>query len=320
MRFWRGLIQRREVRICLLCAMVAMPVGAGCESTSPFLLSAFNGKLPAGGVAGDAVDENDDDDGVDPNDRTIYEHVDQLPAELRTFQHFVGSSSTFPVQWRALFVVTAGEGGFVRNEDDIEEYMLAGYMDLLPPNSDVGTTTTIGCVTLTLTRGTRLLGMRSGDFLGEIVTLPGNTSQTPDLEPIFAQDVRDIDRNPNLPIPERIVFTTLDPNFDCINENDPCTQKAFQFFDQLTATQEVGTPVDARSIQGTLCSLGIERAPEVRLDLTNDGGSLPFQFVPGGVVLWRVLNQSVDTQTLGQIRVAWTVVDANGNFVHIEQP
>jgi len=320
MRFWRGLIQRREVRICLLCAMVAMPIGAGCDSASPFLLSTFNGKLPAGGIAGDAVDGNNDDDGIDPNDRTIYEHVDQLPVELRTFQHFVGSSSTFPVQWRALFVVTAGEGGFVRNEADIEEYMLAGYMDLLPPNSDVGTTTTIGCVTLTLTRGTRLLGMRSGDFLGEIVTLPGNTSETPDLDPIFAQDVRDIDRNPNLPIPERIVFTTLDPNFDCINDNDSCTQKAFQFFDQLTATQEVGTPVDARSIQGTLCSLGIERAPEVRLDLTNDGGSLPFQFVPGGVVLWRVLNRSVDTQTLGQIRVAWTVVDANGNFVHIEQP
>gem|GEM_PF-3606340 len=135
-RTWR-------VGICSLCVLFVQTI-TGCDATTPFLLSSFNSNLPAGPIG---VGVGATDNGGADADTANLRFVDQLPADQRTFNFGEANSSEYPTQWRALFVVSAGEGGFVRNEADIQDYMSAGYEDVLPPNSEVGASVEIGCVT-----------------------------------------------------------------------------------------------------------------------------------------------------------------------------
>jgi len=288
---------------------------AGCDGANPFLSAQFTGNLPPTVAGGEATARNEDSTGNAENPRVI-EHVDQLPPELRTFVHSYANSSIFAIEWRALFVVTAGDGGFVRNEGDIRDYLAAGYVDLLPPDSRIGTTTTVGCVTLELTRGTRLLGMVSG----ETGALAGSETGDPDQFSDSTADTRRDNAEPFLPLPERIVFTTSDPRFDCENRADPCSQLAINFYDDTTLSKQIGTSVTAARIQGTMCNFGIGTAPEVRLDITPNGDTSAFEFVPGGTILWRILDRAQDTPDQKRVQVVWSVFDENLVRIHNEMP
>lgn len=316
MRKFSGMHLQR-ILFCKVAMLGLMSLAiVSCGKTSPITASAFNTTFPGVPVAGGGGIGGD---GGTPGETTVYEFLDEIPEGLRTFQSGVANSSSAPVRYRMLFVVTAGPGGFVREDDAILEYVSAGYRDLVQPGSAIGTTATIGCVPIRLTRGTRLLGFAAGQFFGPDVFLPANNSGDEDqfTGPMVTQ--RNDNGAPNIPLPELIYFTTDDPEFPCENPLQPCTQEAFQYFD-AEMNQEIGKSVTGSRIQGTICNVGIGQSPEVRLDRTVDGQVAAFQFTPGSTIIWRVLNRQFDAPTNSRNQVVWTVVNADGDIVHGELP
>ncbi len=315
MRMFSGNDLRRfsQLKLALLGLLTTSIIG--CGNISPYLAGQFNTTFPGVPVTGGGVGGGGNDNGaVD-----VYEFLDQIPVGLRTFSYGVANSAPFPARQRALFVVTAGDGGFVQDDDTILDYIAAGYRDIIPPGSPIGTTATLGCVPIRLTRGTRLLAKTAGDVQGVAVFYPPNLSGEADnfTGPIF--DIRNDDQDPNIPIPEFVVFATDDPNFECAIPTQACTQEAFRFFD-IPQIQEIGKAVTSARIQGTVCNLGLGQSPEYRLDRTNDGNVTPFQFVPGCTIVMRILDRQFDAPEINRVQVVWNVFDAEGNVVHIELP
>lgn len=303
--------------ICGIACLAAISVALiGCYKSSPFTAALFNSNLPgvpAGGGGGGNGNGNDN------TGTTVFDFLTDVPAGLRTIQSYTLNSAPFRVRQRKLFVVTAGAGGFVEDANTILDYLSAGYRDLIPPGSPIGTTTQIGCVRLRLSRGTRLLGKATGDLVGQADFIPANTSGDVNNPTGPVADVRTDNNDTNIPLPEYIVFATEDPNFTCVNPQQPCTQQAFKFFDANSA-QEIGNAVTATKIQGTVCNVGLGQSPESRLDKTDDGMSSAFQYVPGAIIIWRVLDRQFDDLSNNRVQVVWTVADADGNVIHAEQP
>ena len=315
---WKALIQMRRPQLRYLSILGVAVAIIGCGSFSPFLAAQFNANLPGvpvgGGGGGGNGNDNDNGDGGD------FDFLEELPLGLRTIQSAVLNSSTQQVQWRLLYAVTAGEGGFVQEDESIQDYLRAGYRDVVTPGSPVGTTTVFGCVPLRLFRGTRLLVLEFGSNVRS--NLPLQTDPTPD-DPATGSPpefhVRNDTGDLAVPVPESIIFATEDPTFLCDDATRPCTQEAFRYFDPQTS-QEIGKAVSAARIQGTVCQRGLAQSPESRLDRTLNGTSEATQFPPGATIVWRVLDRAFDTAQNQRVQVVWTVLDADGELVHNENP
>ena len=187
-------------------------VSIGCNGlrfpgpVSPFLAASFNTTL-AGVIGGGSLipGEGDGSGGGGLAISTITE----LPQSQRTIQVSVQNEAAQRVRFAMTFVVSAGVGGFVP-DSEIQNFLDAGYSDRLVPGA--GGSTTIGCDTITLARGTRLLTMAFGINQGDVATLPANVGGTGANVPTFVFGRRD-NGSPDIPLPELIVFGSSDPDF-----------------------------------------------------------------------------------------------------------
>lgn len=319
MRKISGTTRHRMLRYQLATLGLAVLIVVGCYKSNPFTAAQFNQTLPGVPVVPNGGNGNANANANGNDNTQIYEFLDDIPTNLRTIQSGFVNSATVPVRHRKLFVVTAGDGGFVRNDADVADYLAAGYRDLVPPNSPVGTTATVGCVSIRLLRGTRLLGKPGGLQNGSDVLLPANTTGDPTMFTGPQVDTRDDNQSQLIPLPEFIVFATDNPAYDCTNDTLPCTQETFQYFD-TNMSQMIGKQVTAARVQGTVCNAGLGQSPESRLDKTVDGQVSSFQYVPGATIVWRVLDRQFDGPTNNRVQVVWTVVDADDNVIHAETP
>lgn len=295
---------------------VAAFVSAGCGSLSlfgpfnPFLAARFNTTL-AGVVSGGNLTSPT---APGTGGGIVITDLTQLPQSQRTIQVSVQNESEQRVRFAMTFVVSAGAGGFVP-DSEIQNYLNAGYSDATAPGT--GGSATIGCDTITLTRGTRLLTVAFGINQGDIATLPANDgSMTGADVPTFILARRD-NGSLDIPLPELIVFGSSDPDFICSGGaivGNLCTQRGFVY--TSVADLSVGKPVEAFRIQGTVCETNFGTAPEWRLDLTIDNQVQPFQYGRGGTIVARVLDRSADDPSETRNQAVWTVTDSNNTTLH----
>ncbi|MBN2561958.1 MAG: thrombospondin type 3 repeat-containing protein [Phycisphaerae bacterium] len=235
--------------------------------------------------------------------------VCDLPAGLRVLSLTVANRSRYYVRYAITFVASAGPGGFVC-DSEIATYLGAGYRDapFLPGSDD---TIRIGCDTLRLRGGTRVLTLGFGVSAGELNEVaPGDMLQL----------------SSSLPLPETIVFGTNDSNADFIcvggpSQGDPCTQRGFVYYEEDSHNgplKRTGKPVEAMRIQGSLCNTGFDSVPEWWLD--QDGRVTQWEYVAGGSILVSVLDRSGDSINVHRRQAVWQVTDANGNVIHAERP
>lgn len=298
-------------------------VSIGCGSLSlfggfsPFLAARFNVSLAGVQSQGNLTSPADPGAGNPAGGVVVISTLTELPRSQRTIQVSVQNESEQRVRFAMTFVVSAGVGGFVSDDSDIQDYLNAGYSDAVPPNT--GGSAVIGCETITLTRGTRLLTMAFGINQGDMATLIGNVGGTGggggDV-PTFILARRD-NGSANIPLPELIVFGGSDPDFICSGGaivGNLCTQRGFVY--TSVADLPVGKPVEAFRIQGTVCETNFGTAPEWRLDLTVDNQNQLFEYGRGGTIVVRVLDRSADDPTETRNQAVWTVIDSNSTTLH----
>ena len=162
------------------------------------------------------------------------------------------------VQFAVTFVVSAGDGGFVC-DDELQNYLNAGYSDAAAPGQ---TTIQIGCDEVQLLSGTRLLTLDFG--INQNQRLEPNTGGV-GTNTVFPLTTRS--GGANIPVPELVVFGDSDSKFICRNQ-DLCTQSGFVYVS--SSNIQVGKAAEVIRIQGTLCNEGFGTAPEWRLDKTVD--------------------------------------------------
>lgn len=298
-------------------------VSIGCGSLSlfgsfnPFLAARFNATL-AGVVSEGNLSSPTNPGAGNPagGNTVVISSLTELPISQRTIQVSVQNESEQRVRFSMSFVVSAGVGGFVP-DTEIQDYLNAGYSDAAPPGA--GGSAIIGCDTITLARGTRLLTMAFGINQGDVATLPGNVGGTGggggDV-PTFVLTRRD-NGSANIPLPELIVFGSSDPDFVCSGGaivGNLCTQRGFVY--TSVADLPVGKSVEAFRIQGTVCETNFGTAPEWRLDLTVDNQVQPFQYGRGGTIVVRVLDRSADDPSETRNQAVWTVTDSNDTTLH----
>lgn len=283
----------------------------GCSGVSPFTAAQFATKITTiqGGGGPTPPPANGDDDG----ENTVTRSVCDLDTELRGIQITLANLSQQYVKFSLTLAVSAGSGGFVC-DDELQNYTRAGYSDA----QLVGNTTTIGCDTLTLLSGTRLLVLEFG--INQLTaTLPPATGDATNPTPSVLQLTRRDTGSPLLPLPELIVLGNGDQNFIC-SGNQLCTQRGFVYYSAPNGLP-LGKAVDASRIQGTVCNRGFGTAPEWRLDKTlKDGLVQSFQYVAGGAIVATVLDRAGDAPNLTRNQVVWQVTDSAGNTVHFPQP
>lgn len=296
---------------------VFMSIGCGSLSVfgsfNPFLAARFNATLA--GVVSQGNLTSPATPGTDGGAGTIViSSLTELPISQRTIQVSVQNVSEQRVRFAMTFVVSAGVGGFVP-DSEIQDYLDAGYSDAAPPGA--GGSTIVGCDTITLARGTRLLTMAFGINQGDVATLTGNVGGMPGANvPTFVLGRRD-NGSANIPLPELIVFGNSDPDFICSGGaivGNLCTQRGFVYVS--VADLPVGKPVEASRIQGTVCESNFGTAPEWRLDLTVDSQVQPFQYGRGGTIVVQVLDRSADDPTETRNQAVWTVTDSNDATLH----
>ena len=293
-------------------------VSIGCNSLgllgpmSPFLAASFNTTLA--GVLSSGSLNSGGGDGSGGGGSAI-STITELPQSQRTIQVSVQNESEQRVRFAMTFVVSAGGGGFVP-DSEIQNFLDAGYSDRVVPGAGGGTT--IGCDTITLARGTRLLTMAFGINQGDVATLPANVggAGAGANVPTFVFERRD-NGSPNIPLPELIVFGSSDPDFICsggATVGELCTQRGFVY--TSVADLAVGKSIEAFRIQGTVCETNFGTAPEWRLDLTIDSQVQPFQYGRGGAIIARVLDRSADDPSETRNQAVWTVTDSNDRTLH----
>ncbi len=314
-RLRRVVISTAVIALFTVTALVIV----GCGGISPFLSAQFastmvgtdEGVLAQGGA-----------NLPEPEDETIASaaitSVADLPEIFRGLSVTVANESQTYVRFSMVFAVSAGPGGFV--EDDlIQDYITAGYDDALIPGS--GNIATIGCDTLTLVSGTRLLTMEFGIGQGDLATLaPGivGDQETPQLYQLRRRNnASDI-----IPLPEIIIFGEDDSDFTCTGGDilgDLCTQRGFVY--SSAADIPVGKAIEASRIQGTVCNEGFGTAPEWRLDKTTlDGQVQPYQYGAGGTIIVTILDRWNDSVEESRNQAVWLVTDGDGNTIHFPQP
>ncbi len=295
---------------------VGVILAIGCQTGSPFLAAAFNSSLVGVNTGGPPPTPPTPDDPTE--DDNVTSVCDLLPAE-QTLQIAVQNESQQFVEFSMTLVVSAGPGGFVCDEL-LNDYLNAGYTDAIVPGS--GTTTSIGCDTVGLLSGTRLLTLEfginqgAGAMLAPNATGDANTIFPDPSLPQFTLRRRD-NGSALIPLPELVVFGNDDPDFICtggVIVGDLCTQRGFVY------TSGVGLPVgksiEASRIQGTVCAENFGSAPEWRLDKTLDAQVQPFQYGRGGVIVVGVLDRAGDALDNTRNQAAWLVVDAADNTLH----
>lgn len=305
-----------------LAAFVCVPQ-FGCGG-SPFLAAQFASNFtpsrlgpPAGGGGPN----------VPPTDTTVLASVcDLTGAASQVINVSIQNQAQQRVRFAINFVVSAGTGGFVC-DTLLQNYLNAGYTDAFAPGS--ASSLMIGCDTVTLNSGNRILRLRFGadvePFCSTNQFLPPNTAGTgggnpPTLE-LRQRGLTDpCGVSPTasnlIPIPEIIVFGTSS-EFQCLG--DLCSQRGFIYTNASGVA--TGKAPDADHIQGTLCQTGFGTAPEWRLDKTlNDGGVLPFQYPVGATIVVQVLDRSTDSLDNTRNQVVWTVTSVDNVAVHNPQP
>ncbi len=295
----------------LVC--IAALVALGCRGASPFLAAQFATNIGpfVGGGGGTTTTTTTSSPSSDPN--AIVASVCDLQAALRNVQISIINESLQQVRFSMTFLVSAGVGGFVSCADEITRYEGAGYTDACTPGTC--STVSIGCDTVSLLSGTRLLRLDFGINQGVTATLP----EAPATGTTFPQRQLTLGNgSSNIPIPEIIVFGNDDLNFICLG-GDLTTQRGFVYSTPPPALP-IGKSVEAIRIQGTVANKRFGTAPEWRLDKTpNNGSTASFQFAPGGTVVATVLDRATDALTNARNQVVWRVTDAAGTTVLFEE-
>ncbi len=293
-----------------LAACVCVPQ-FGCGG-SPYLAAQFASNFtpsrlgpPAGGGGGEP-----------PVDTTVLGSVcDLTGAASRFINVSLQNQAQQRVRFAMNFVVSAGTGGFVCDEQ-VQEYLNAGYTDAFAPGS--ASSLTIGCDTVTLNSGNRILRLNFGvDQLPELFLNPlvGGTGGG---TPVSVQLSRRDNGQANIPLPELIVFGNATSNFVC-SGSDLCTQRGFVY--SSVNNLPIGKAADALHIQGTVCNSQLGTAPEWRLDKTiNDGITQAFQYPIGATIVVLVLDRSADSLNDARNQVVWTVTSVDNVAVHNPQP
>lgn len=295
-----------------ICLGVAASMGQSCAYSSPFLAAMFNQTLigsqttnPPNIVNPPNVNENANTD--------VLASVCDLEDAQRFIQISIQNEAAQAVDFSLTLVVSAGPGGFVCDAQ-LQDYLDAGYRDAIVPGS--GSNAAIGCDTIGLLGGTRILTLEFGVNQGVGARIPGNTNADllfPDASlPVVS--LRRADNNSTLiPLPEVVVVGSSDPDFVCTGA-DLCTQRGFVYVNN--AGFPVGKSAEASRIQGTVCAENLGTAPEMRLDKTLDNSSQPYQFGRGGSVIFGVLDRAGDPFDAVRNQVAWLVIDANDTTIH----
>jgi len=296
----------------LLC--IGAIIAFGCQGASPFLAAQFAtrlGTVPINGGSSQPSTSSSPSTDVD----TLVGSVCDLDPALRGIQVALANASLQQVRFAMTFLVSAGPGGFVSCDSEIQRYQQAGYVDACNPGSC--STISVGCDTITLLGGTRLLRLDFGISQGPTATLPANTggSATPPTRQLTVTN-----GSSDIPLPEIIVFGNGDPNFICLG-GDLCTQRGFVYSTPEPNPLPIGKSVEASRIQGTVCNEGFGTAPEWRLDKTPFNSSVAaFQFSAGGTIFASILDRANDALTNPRNQVVWLVTDAGGATVHFEEP
>lgn len=296
---------------------IASLVAIGCRGASPFLAAQFatniSNNLPPnrGGTSQPTTSSQP------TNINTAVASICDVDASLRNLSVTLFNESQQQVRYSMTFLVSAGPGGFVSCESEIDRYTGAGYSDACPPGQC--STFTVGCDTITLVSGTRLLRLEFGINQGQTATLPANTSGDPTGN-LPSIQLRLANGSTLIPVPEIIVFgSDSDANFLCLG-GDLCTQRGFVYSSPPPANLPIGKPAEAIRIQGTVCNRRVGTAPEWRLDRTPFNNSTPnFQFPMGGTIIVNVLDRSSDALTNNRNQVVWTVTDVNGATLHFPE-
>ncbi len=309
------------VRSCLAAlALCGLAASAGCKGVSPFLAANFNSTLVDGQGLGDpqpgGPPTNGGGNGNGGTDGGVVSSVCTLPANQQVISITIQNESQQFVDFSVTLVVSAGGGGFVC-DDSIQDYLNAGYGDAIIPGS--ASSITIGCDTISLLSGTRVLTLEFGINQGLVARIAPNIGGDPEADlPNFVLQRRD-NGSPLLPLPELMVMGNEDPDFICTGGaivGNLCTQRGFVYVS--SAGFPVGKPAEASRIQGTVCAENFGTAPEWRLDKTLDTVIQPFQYGRGGAILATVLDRASDAIENTRNQVVWLVTDADDNTLHFE--
>jgi hypothetical protein len=302
--------------VILTCVVSAFAVGVavliGCGGVSPFAAARFAGLITPTEQTGGGGSSTQP---AQPTTGAIASVCD-IDAALRVISVTIANASAQFLQFSMTFAVSAGTGGFVC-DTEVQNYTQAGYTDALIPGS--GNTITVGCDTLTLLSGNRLLTLEFGVNQGIAATLgPAENPESANPTPTTFQLVRRDNGSPLIPLPELIVLGNSNVNFLCTGQN-LCTQVGFLY--TSTVGIPVGKPAEVSRIQGTVCQTGFGTAPEWRLDKTVfEGTPSAFQYAAGGAIIATALNRANDSLTDTRKQVVWLVTDSNGQTIHFPAP
>ena len=309
-------VLRRVAILAGIVGIFSLVIGSfiGCGHVSPFSAAVFNTKLVGLASGGPTPTEP-----TTPTNGTTASVCDLDPL-LQGISVTIANASEQFVRFSMTFAASAGTGGWVC-DGEIQDYINAGYIDALVPGS--GNTITVGCDTLTLLSGSRLLTMEFGINQGVQQRLaPGTGTDPNNLTPTTLQLTRRDNGSPIIPLPEIIVFGNSNANFICVGGStlgDLCTQRGFVYGN--SSDLPIGKAVEATRLQGTVCNTGFGTAPEWRLDKTVfDTAVQPFQFAAGGTIVATVLNRASDPLTETRNQAVWLVTDGAGATIHFPAP
>lgn len=294
----------------LLC--IAGLVALGCQGASPFLAAQFATNIgPFVGAVGGGSTTSTAPSG---NTNTPVDSVCDLQTNLRNIQVSIINESLQQVRFSMTFMVSAGTGGFVDCSDEITRYEQAGYRDACTPGTCA--TVSVGCDTISLNSGTRLLRLDFGINQGVLATLP----EAPSTGTSFPQRQLTLGNgSSDIPVPEVIIFGNDDPNFICVG-GDLTTQRGFVYSTPPPAQLPIGKPAEAIRIQGTVANEQFGTAPEWRLDKTPSNGTFAsFQFQAGGTIVATVLDRATDSLSNTRNQAVWRVTDAGGTTLIFEE-
>ncbi|MFQ5429659.1 MAG: hypothetical protein ACE5E1_05040 [Phycisphaerae bacterium] len=291
----------------------AVWVGIGCGPTSPFLAAQFNASLLGTPTLGSPA-QPPTDGSANAGDGGAVASVCDLPVNEQTIAVTIQNESQQFVEFSMTFLVSAGPGGFVC-DDQIQDYLNAGYSDAILPGS--ANSVSVGCDVISLNSGTRILSLEFGVNQGPQATIPPNVGGDPTATlPTLSLRRRD-NGSTAIPLPELIVFGNEDPDFICTggtNLGDLCTQRGVVYVSSVGIP--VGKSVEAARLQGTVCAENFGTAPEWRLDKTLDSQVQPFQYGRGGAIIMTVLDRASDALDNTRNQAVWLVTDADDNTLH----
>lgn len=300
----------------LLLLGAGTAIFVGCTRMSPFLAAQFNQSLL--GLPGGVPPTTNPSDNNNGNDNSgVVSSVCDLDAGQQVISISIQNASQQFAKFSLTFAVSAGPGGFVC-DDQVQDYLNAGFSDAIVPGS--GQSAVIGCDTISLASGNRILTMQFGSNQGPGATLAPNVGGDPNATlPTLILRRRD-NGSALLPLPELIIFGNADADFICTGgaaAGDLCTQRGFVY--ASNAGLPVGKSAEASRIQGTVCAENFGSAPEWRLDKTLDAIVQPFQYGRGGAIVATILDRAGDDLSNGRNQVVWLVTDADDNTLHFPQ-